>query len=72
MITGIDKNYPTKNRQWISIVTQSNEQHVVGPLASDFWQIRVPPELITTMAREMDWDRLGKRVMIGVREGIIS
>ena len=54
------------------MVTQSIEQHVVGPLGSDFWQIRVPPELVPTMAKEIDWNRLGRRVMIDVREGIIS
>ena len=54
------------------MTTQSIEQHIVGPLGSDFWQIKVPPELVPAMAREIDWNRLGRRVMIDVGEGIIA
>lgn len=54
------------------MTTTFDEQHVVGPLGSDFWRIRVPPELVPAMAREIDWNRLGRRVMIDPGLGIIS
>jgi len=54
------------------MTTKSFEYHVLGPLGSDFWQIKVPPELVPAMAMEIDWNRLGRRVMIDVREGIIA
>ena len=52
--------------------TIADKHHVIGPLGSDFWRIRVQPELIPAMAREFDWNRLGRRVMIDAREGIIT
>ena len=48
------------------------DHHVTGSLGSDFWRIKVPPELVPALAREFDWNRLGRRVMIDAREGIIS
>jgi len=52
--------------------TTADEHHIVGPLGSDFWRIKVPSELIPAMAREIDWNRFGRRVMIDAGEGIIS
>ncbi|MDE2674036.1 MAG: Uma2 family endonuclease [Paracoccaceae bacterium] len=54
------------------MTTTIDEHHVVGPLGSDFWKLEVPPELVPALARELDWNRLGRRVMIDAREGIIS
>ena len=51
---------------------QASETHFIGPMGSEFWQIRVPPETIPAMAREFDWNRLGKRVMIDPITGIIA
>ncbi|MCY4303127.1 MAG: Uma2 family endonuclease [Aestuariivita sp.] len=48
-----------------------NSQHVIGPLGSDFWYIKVPPALVPKMARELDWNKIGRRVMIDALEGII-
>jgi len=45
---------------------------IIGSLGSDFWWIRVSPELVPAMAREFDWNRLGRCMMIDVREGIIT
>ncbi len=52
--------------------TTLDEHHIIGPLGSDFWRIKVPPELVPALAREFDWNRLGRRVMIDAREGIIT
>ncbi len=52
--------------------TTLDEHHIIGPLGSDFWRIRVSPELVPALAREFDWNRMGRRVMIDAREGIIS
>ncbi len=52
--------------------TPLDEHHIIGPLGSDFWRLRVPPELVPALAREFDWNRLGRRVMIDAREGIIT
>lgn len=49
----------------------ADELHVVGPLGSDFWKLMVPPELVPRMAREIDWSRFGRRVMIDALEGMI-
>jgi len=54
------------------MTTTLDEFHVTGPLGSDFWKLEVPPELVPALAREFDWNRLGRRVMIDAREGIIS
>ncbi|MDE2674070.1 MAG: Uma2 family endonuclease [Paracoccaceae bacterium] len=54
------------------MTTTLDEHHIIGPLGSDFWRIRVSPELVPALAREFDWNRLGRRVMIDTREGIIS
>ncbi|MDE2674037.1 MAG: Uma2 family endonuclease [Paracoccaceae bacterium] len=54
------------------MTTTIDEHHVVGPLGSDFWRINVHPELIPSMAREFDWNRLGRRVMIDALGGIIT
>jgi len=52
--------------------TTADEHHVIGPLGSDFWKLEVPPELAPALAREFDWNRMGRRVMIDAREGIIA
>ncbi|MDE2759357.1 MAG: Uma2 family endonuclease [Paracoccaceae bacterium] len=54
------------------MTTTADENHVVGPLGSEFWRIRVSPDLVPKMAREFDWNRLGRRVMIDAGEGIIT
>ena len=54
------------------MATTTEENHIVGSLGSDFWKLKVPPELIPALAREFDWNRLGRRVMIDAREGIIT
>ena len=54
------------------MTTTIDDHHVVGQLGSDFWRIKVQPELIPSMAQEFDWNRLGRRVMIDAKEGIIS
>lgn len=54
------------------MTTTLDEFHVTGPLGSDFWKLEIPPELVPALAREFDWNRLGRRVMIDAREGIIS
>lgn len=54
------------------MTTTLEKHHVIGPLGSDFWQLKVPPDLVPAMAREFDWNRLGRRVMIDASEGIIS
>ena len=54
------------------MTTAAEEHHVVGPLGSDFWRIKVPPELVPSMAREFNWNRLGRRVTINGLDGIIS
>ena len=38
----------------------------------EFWQLKVPPELVPALAREFDWNRMGRRFMIDAEEGIIS
>ena len=54
------------------MTTTIDDHHVIGTLGSDFWRIKVQPELIPIMAREFDWNKLGRRVMIDARKGIIS
>ena len=54
------------------MTTTIDDNHVVGSLGSDFWRIKVQPILIPTMAREIDWKRLGRRVMIDAKERIIA
>ena len=44
----------------------------IGPLGSEFWRIRVPPEAIPELAREIDWNRLGRRVVIDPVGGLIA
>ena len=56
----------------MQMTTTADDHHVIGSLGSDFWRIKVSPELVPKMAREFDWNRLGRRVMIDAREGIIS
>ncbi len=51
---------------------QASETHFIGPMGSEFWQIRVPPELVPALAREFDWNRLGRRVLVDARAGIIA
>ena len=52
--------------------TTADEHHVIGPLGSEFWRIKVSPELVPALAREFDWNRLGRRVMIDSLAGIIT
>lgn len=48
------------------------ETHFIGPMGSEFWQIKVPPEVVPLMAAEFDWNRLGRRMLIDAKVGIIS
>ena len=50
------------------MLTTTAEEHFIGPLRSDFWRLRVPPERIP----EIDWNSMGRRVMIDVGEGIVT
>ncbi|MXZ50648.1 MAG: Uma2 family endonuclease [Rhodobacteraceae bacterium] len=54
------------------MTTSIDKHHVKGKLGSDFWRIRVPPDLVPKMALEIDWNRMGRRVMIDAKEGIIA
>ncbi len=49
-----------------------SETHFIGPLGSEFWQIQVDPEAVPLLARKIDWNQLGRRVLIDASEGIIS
>ncbi len=44
----------------------------IGSMGSAFWQYQVPPDLIPHIADKIDWDRLGRRVLIDPIAGIIS
>ncbi|MCY4459076.1 MAG: Uma2 family endonuclease [Albidovulum sp.] len=44
----------------------------VGPMGSEFWRIEVPPEIVPALAEKLDWNRMGRRVMIDAAKGIIS
>lgn len=50
------------------MTTTTAQENFIGPLGSDFWRLRVPQERI----REIDWNRMGRRVMINVGEGIVT
>ncbi|MCY4306711.1 MAG: hypothetical protein OXC57_00390 [Rhodobacteraceae bacterium] len=52
------------------MTSTADDHHVIGPLGSNFWKLELPPELVSALAREFDWNRMGKRVMIDAREGI--
>ena len=54
------------------MTTSADDHHVIGSLGSDFWKLKVPPELIPSLAMKFDWNRLGRRVMINAGEEIIS
>ncbi|MDE0307005.1 MAG: Uma2 family endonuclease [Albidovulum sp.] len=47
-------------------------QHFVGPMGSEFWRIAVPPDIVPVLAERVDWNRLGRRVMIDAAGGIIG
>ncbi len=52
---------------------RTSNTHVIGPLGSEFWQIRVSPEAVLHMAeRKIDWRVFGRRMLIDARAGIIS
>jgi len=61
-----------KPKGGIRMPATADEHHSTGSLGSDFWQLKVPPELVSVLAREFDWNRLGRRVVIDAREGIIA
>ncbi|MCY4446809.1 MAG: hypothetical protein OXC02_10170 [Rhodobacteraceae bacterium] len=50
----------------------ASECHFIGPMGSEFWQIKVPPEAVPLMAQKMNWNELGRRVLFDARAGIIS
>ncbi len=51
---------------------RASETHFIGPLGSEFWQIQVDPEAVPLLASKIDWNGLGRRVMIDPIAGIIS
>ena len=51
---------------------RTSETHFIGPMGSEFWQIRVPPKIVPIMADRFDWNKLGRRVVIDPIAGIIS
>ncbi len=51
--------------------TLTGQLPVTGSMGSKFWQIVAPPELLPMLA-SLDWNRLGKRVMIHPETGIIA
>ena len=51
--------------------TIAEDESITGPLGSVFHRIRVPPSLVPELAH-MDWNKLGKRVMIDPVDGRIS
>ncbi len=53
------------------MASTTDPHHEVGSLGSDFWRIRVPPSLIPELARQFDWNRMGRRVMIDGLKGMI-
>ncbi len=50
----------------------SPEHHFTGPMGSEFWRITVPPEIVPVLAKEIDWNNFGRRVLIDPVAGIIS
>ncbi|MCY4300123.1 MAG: Uma2 family endonuclease [Aestuariivita sp.] len=52
-------------------IPATDPHHVVGSLGSDFWRIRVPSLLVPELARKIDWNRMGRRVMIDAVKGVI-
>ncbi len=55
------------------IPTAHDGHHWKGPLGSDFWQLRLDPEMVEYMNyRIIDWNILGRRMMVDTREGIVS
>ena len=53
------------------MTTAINPHHVVGSLGSDFWRLEVPPQLVPALASRLDWNQMGRRVMIDAMNGII-
>ncbi|MCY4302446.1 MAG: Uma2 family endonuclease [Aestuariivita sp.] len=53
------------------MTTSANPHHLVGSMGSDFWRITVPPQLIPEFATKIDWNQIGRRVMIDAIDGII-
>jgi len=53
------------------MASTTDPHHAVGSLGSDFWRIRVPPPVIPDLARGVDWNRMGRRVMIDALKGVI-
>ncbi len=54
------------------MVENTPDAHFIGPMGSEFWQIKVPPEAVPLLAWKIDWNVLGRRVMIDPIAGIIS
>jgi len=48
------------------------DSHFIGPMGSEFWQICVPPKAVPIMATRLDWNQMGRRVVIDPTAGIIS
>jgi len=54
------------------MLDNTSETHFIGPMGSEFWQIKVPPEAIPLLASKINWNQLGRKVMIDPFKGIIS
>ena len=51
--------------------TSLETERIIGPLGSEFFHLKVPPDMFPDFAR-LDWNTIGKRVMIDPTGGIIS
>ncbi len=54
------------------MISTLEHDHIIGPLGSTFHRIKVPPAMRQAINWDFDWSKLGKRVMIDAREGIIT
>ncbi len=52
--------------------TSLETEHIIGPLGSSFYRIKVPSVMREAINWDFDWNKLGKRVMIDAKAGIIS
>ena len=51
--------------------TSLETERIIGPMGSEFFHLKVPPDMFPDFAR-LDWNTIGKRVMIDPIDGIIS
>ena len=53
-------------------MAEAFEHHCTGPMGSEFYRIAVPPELVPALAERIDWNVMGRGVMIDAEDGIIA